>query len=255
MIEKTEAVVLRSVKYGDTSKIVTLYTRRFGKISVIAKGARSKKSAFGSALEPMSYIQAVFYRKESRDVQTLSHASHIDLFRAIAGDERKLIVGLCIIEFLHASIHDQEEQQEVFDLLYRTLKSLNDCEHGALAILVWFLVRLAANLGFALQATECGDCNTPFSEKTNAASVLFDARQGVFYCQSCARRHEGLDISAGLHRELLWLISAGIGSVPALRASTENLFRLLQLIYRHMKNHIAGMKTIRSLHLLEVTFS
>ena len=74
MIESTDAIVLRAIKYGDTSKIVTLYTRRFGKVAVIAKGARSAKSKFGSALEPMSLIQAVFYRKENREVQLLSQA-------------------------------------------------------------------------------------------------------------------------------------------------------------------------------------
>ena len=64
MIAKTEAVVLRSMKYRETSRIVSFYTKQFGKISGIVKGARSPKNAFGSALQPMSHVSLVLYKKD-----------------------------------------------------------------------------------------------------------------------------------------------------------------------------------------------
>ena len=63
MIVSTDAIVLRSMKYGETSKIVTLYSKKFGKIKVIAKGARSAKSKFGASLEPMMHSSVIFYKK------------------------------------------------------------------------------------------------------------------------------------------------------------------------------------------------
>ena len=61
MIVKTEAIVLRGRKQGDTSKLATLYTRDFGKIDVIAKGAREQKSKFGGALEMFARSTVVLY--------------------------------------------------------------------------------------------------------------------------------------------------------------------------------------------------
>ena len=62
--EKAGAVVLRTMKYRETSLIVTLYTDLFGKVSVVVKGARQPKGKYGTVLQPMAHIRAVIYRKE-----------------------------------------------------------------------------------------------------------------------------------------------------------------------------------------------
>jgi len=72
------------MKFRDTSKIVSLYTRRFGRVSVVAKGARDRKSRFGAALEPMSHVSAVFYKKERSDLHLLSQCDLLNGFRRIA---------------------------------------------------------------------------------------------------------------------------------------------------------------------------
>ena len=69
MIVKTDAIVLKSMRFRETSKIVTFYTRRYGKIAAVAKGARETKNKFGAALEPMTGVNLVFYKKEQRDLQ------------------------------------------------------------------------------------------------------------------------------------------------------------------------------------------
>lgn len=69
MIIRTDAVVLRGMDYGETSRILTLFTRRHGIIGAIAKGVRRPGSRFGSTLQPLSVIQAVYYYKAERDLQ------------------------------------------------------------------------------------------------------------------------------------------------------------------------------------------
>ena len=94
MLTKTEAVVLKAVKYRETSKIVTLYTKKFGKINAVAKGAMLTTSKFGASLEPMSYILAVLYKKETREVQFLSQADLIKPFLSLYSDYNKMILRL-----------------------------------------------------------------------------------------------------------------------------------------------------------------
>ena len=80
MLTKTEAIVIRSMKYGDSSKIVTFYTRQFGKLKGIAKAARRSNNKFGSSLEPLSHVMLVVYKKDHRDLHLISQCDSIQSF-------------------------------------------------------------------------------------------------------------------------------------------------------------------------------
>src|SRR5690554_5705058 len=109
MIHRTEAVVLRSMKYGETSRIVTLFTRDRGKITVLARGARLPKSRFGSTLGPMSFIQIVYYYKPTRSIQMLSESSYVQPFNGIGKRLDRITTGLRIIELVHALTQEEEQ--------------------------------------------------------------------------------------------------------------------------------------------------
>ena len=149
MIFRTEAVVLRSMEYGETSRIVTLFTRERGKISVLARGARLLKSRFGSTLQPMSYTQVVFYHKPTRTLQTLTESSHVQPFNGIGRDLEKISVGLRIVELVKALLEEEQEHQQVFGLLLEVLDRLDRAEAHAENLWPFFQLRLAMILGFA----------------------------------------------------------------------------------------------------------
>jgi DNA repair protein RecO (recombination protein O) len=72
MLVTTDAIVLRSRKQGDTSKICALYTKEYGLVDVIAKGAREMKSKFAGSLELFMHVTAVFYKKQGKELYLLS---------------------------------------------------------------------------------------------------------------------------------------------------------------------------------------
>lgn len=148
MIIRTEAVVLRRMDYGETSQIVTVFTREKGKIAVLAKGARLPKSRFGSSLQPMSYSQVVFYYKPTRQLQTLSESSHVYAFHGIGRQLEKLALGQRIMELVAALLQDEEQNPMVFNLLVQTLDALNQAEERVGNVLFYFQLRLASLLGF-----------------------------------------------------------------------------------------------------------
>lgn len=149
MIVKTEAIVLRSVNYGETSQIVTLYTRAMGTVAVIAKGARSQKSRFGSALQLMSHVQVVFYFKNSRNVHTLSESTHLTLFRKIYRELDRMAVGVQIIESVRVLMLHPEPDEFAFDLVLDVLTRLEEADDRWANLLPYFQLRLSATLGFA----------------------------------------------------------------------------------------------------------
>lgn len=148
-IIRTEAIVLRSINYGETSQIITLFTREKGKITVMAKGARRPKSSFGSTLQPMAYTQVVFYYKPTRDMQTLSESAHVEPFHALGRDLEKIGIGLRVVELVYALLEAEDAQPEVFALLLQVLRRLNETSSRIANVWPYFQLRLARALGVA----------------------------------------------------------------------------------------------------------
>jgi DNA repair protein RecO (recombination protein O) len=148
-IIRTEAVVLRSLDYGETSQIVTLFTKEKGKLGVMAKGARRPKSSFGATLQPMAYTQVVFYHKPTRTLQTLSESSHVESFHRLRGGLRPITVGLRIVELVDALMETEDAQPRVFALLVQAMRRLNRRQPRAHNLWPYVQLRLAQVLGVA----------------------------------------------------------------------------------------------------------
>ncbi|MBE2186895.1 MAG: DNA repair protein RecO [Rhodothermales bacterium] len=148
MILRTDAVVLRAMRYGETSRIVTLFTRDYGKIAVLARGARATKSRFGGAVQPLACIEAVLSTKETRTLQTLRETSYTRRFPTLAADLDRLSAGLRMAELVNALTEDEEATPALFDLLVATLDGLDAPGTHPANALLFFELRLAALLGF-----------------------------------------------------------------------------------------------------------
>jgi len=148
-IIRTNAVVLRSLDYGETSRIATLYTEERGRISVMAKGARASKSRFGSTLDPLSYIQAIVYFKPSRELQSLTDAGHVQAFPRIRESLSRIEIGLMALELTNALMHQDEPNPQIFELLVAVLSELDRPEARIENLGNFFKLRLASLMGYA----------------------------------------------------------------------------------------------------------
>jgi DNA repair protein RecO (recombination protein O) len=149
MIIRTDAVVLRALPYGETSRIVTMFTRDRGRVSVIAKGAHVPGSRFGASLQPASYCQTVFYHKPGRGLHTLSEASLIEPLHAIQRDLDRLTIALRVVELTNALTHEEEANPFLFNLIVQILHYLDSDVLSPHNLLPYFHLRMARALGFA----------------------------------------------------------------------------------------------------------
>lgn len=147
-ILRTNAVVLRTIDYGETSRIVTLFTQENGRMSVMAKGARTSKSRFGSTLEPLAHVQAMVFCKSGRDLQMLTETSHVHTWPGIRQSLDKLKLGYRLLELTNALMHQEESNPAVYSLLVAVLSALNAGEERTENLWPWFQLRLAGLLGF-----------------------------------------------------------------------------------------------------------
>ena len=98
MIINTSAVVLKSFPYSETSIIARCYTKDHGKVSLIVKGALRKKSPMPAYFQPMNYLDIVYYNRQTRNLQSISKASFVQIWSNISQDLKKIAYGLAIIE-------------------------------------------------------------------------------------------------------------------------------------------------------------
>jgi DNA repair protein RecO (recombination protein O) len=150
MIVKTDAIVLRGRKQGDTSKLATLYTRDFGKIDVIAKGAREQKSKFGGALEMFALSTVVLYKNNKPDtLSLLSNAETVEPNHGILRSLERIETATQIIELILRAMHDEEANSELFELLASTLHAIAKWDdQAARAVQFRFYLQFARQMGF-----------------------------------------------------------------------------------------------------------
>jgi len=149
MILETEAIVLRVRKYSDTSKIVVMFSKEFGKISILAKGAFSAKSKF-SGLEPLSYVSISFYKKSSSDLHLLKSIEIVKLFNKITKNYDTLVSGLVVAEMVNATQKENFENSELFLHFVFFLQLLNENAEFGFSLCINFLFYIAGNLGYLL---------------------------------------------------------------------------------------------------------
>ena len=150
MIIETQAIVLSAIKYGDSSRIVRLYTRDSGKTSVMAKGARSSKNKYGSALQPLSYINISYYKKSHSDLHLLGNTETAIPLRRIQESIDHMTAGLMMLESISQTAQENEANSKLFDILVIALVLLNENKPNPFSVFIAFQLHLIRELGFSI---------------------------------------------------------------------------------------------------------
>ena len=186
MIVKTEGVVLKSMRFRETSKIVTFYTRRYGELAAVAKGARETKSKFGAALEPMTAVNLVLYKKEQRDLQLVSQCDIRKQHKKIQSEMERMGVGLSIVELLNQLTQNEEENPALFSLLDETLDALESAPGNIVNFRHGFELRFCGVCGFAPVFDHCVSCEKSLDPDKAGIMTVFQLDKGGMLCESCA---------------------------------------------------------------------
>lgn len=145
------AIVLHSRRYADTSRIVILYTEELGKVSVVARGARTPKSTLGGALEPLTVVRTSIYHKRNRELHTLGSADALCVWKHLTGSLEHLEAGLALCKTIVRTQPTEVAEPRLFGLLYSTLKELEEAHpDAAYRIGLSARIRLASYMGFGL---------------------------------------------------------------------------------------------------------
>lgn len=181
----TPAVVLRTYRYSETSKVVRLATRELGVQSAIAKGALRPKSRFGAGLELLSEGMAQLYHRESRELQTLAAFDTERLRRELAVDLDRFAAATALAELM-VRMAPPAPLPAAYDALTTGLDDLVQADPTLVeAVGVRALWSLLGVLGFEPALKQCVRDGTVI--ELNGAAVLFSTAEGGVLCEACVR--------------------------------------------------------------------
>lgn len=242
----TQAILLRSHPYGETSRVLRFYSRDLGVVGVMARGIRTRGSKGGAAGGTFSSGVLTVYLKEGRGLQTLKDFSPRDTRTRLGGDLVRFSAASVLAELVlrHAG---EEGNPELYDLLERSLDVIGEAPAGRILPLLlalgWSLV---TTLGWAPLLGACVLCGRALEEEEMGR---FDFSQGGVRCADCAGEEGGPRIGPGA-REQLGMLLAG-------RAPDE--LRLpeahLSLFSDFVTYHVSGGRPLDSLRVLQGTIT
>lgn len=175
MTHKTKGIVLRSIKYGDTSLVVTIFTELFGVQTYIVNGVRSSKknAAKANQLQPSSILELVVYHNQNKQMQRIKEFSWAVLFNHLLTDVIKNSIAIFMAELLQKSLKQPEHNPDLFNFCESCFCRLDESDKTASAnFALYFSLQLAQNLGFKI------------TDNYSEQNTILDLEEGIFHkCQ------------------------------------------------------------------------
>lgn len=245
MTHKTKGIVLRTVKYGETSIITTIYTELFGIQSYIVKGVRQntkKPSSKAIYFQPAAILDMIVYHNELKNLNFIKEYQWGYLYQNILFDVIKNTVATYMTELVQHSLKQPEANPELFYMIEDTLKQLDKGTSALVAHLpLYFCLHLSGELGFRIQ----GEYNiqTPFLDLQEGQFVEKKPLHSFFVENHLASATSQL-LSVNFYNDLENL------------HLNKNLRRELILVYQnYLALHIEHFGEIKSLPILQEIFN
>ena len=175
---RDEVVILRTHKLGEADRIVTMLSRRHGKVRAVAKGVRRTSSRFGARLEPFMVADVQLY--QGRNLDIVQQAESLGSYGAdIAVDYDSYTAASAMVETADR-LNEAEATPQQYLLLVGGLRALSTAEHAPRSILDSYLLRAMALSGWAPALSACARCGAPGPHRS------FVAQLGGAICEDCA---------------------------------------------------------------------
>lgn len=241
-IIKTDAVVISKMDYSNTSKIAVLFTREFGKISVLVKGARSAKSKTGRIVDVLNYVQVILNKKETRELQYVNQVDLLNGHSRIKDDLIKLKYAVTGLELISTLIPESEHHPKLFKGLVKILSIINETNSHPGIPMLRFILFFLKEIGFELQLDNCYHCENELSVDD---FISFNFEKGAI-CKTCSNDHL---ISLTFSKELFNFFMCLRQKESKITVNEKEIDNAFNFIEKYLKFHIPEFKGLKSIHL------
>jgi DNA repair protein RecO (recombination protein O) len=241
MLNKTNGIVLHTIKYGETSVIARVYTELFGLQSYLVKGARNRKGGNKmSLLAPLTILEMEVYRKETAQLHHIREMRILYPFSTLPFNVLKSSIAMFINEVVFRSVREEEPNRPLYSFLESSIRWFDLVPDHYSDFHLWFMLHFCSYLGF-----------TPSNNYSNSRAI-FNLREGLF--QSTLPEHADYLLEP-LSSTLNQLSVSKLEDLATHQLSAQIRHALLPRLVDFYRFHIQGMKEINSLEVLREVFS
>jgi len=184
---KDRALVLHSIRWKESSKILTLYLRGRGILKVIARSVYRPNNPLSGRLEALNLLEVIIVQKPSRSLQILQEAELLNAFSRMRQDMARLPYALAVLEVIEQTIGEQHSDEIFFDFTLHILESIETARLPEI-LFIYYLLKLSSFLGFRPAFQVCQSCGKENFKET----VYFSVEKGTIFCPECSGDHSYL---------------------------------------------------------------
>lgn len=238
MIESTEAIVINNIKYGDTSLIITCYTKRCGIKSYMLKGVlKAKKSKLKAAyFQPLTQLYLTVNHNNKGRLNSIRDLEILNFYTSIHTNIKKQTISLFLSEMLYYSIREEEENQALYKYLEASLLWL-DTHNEVSNFHLLFLLNLTKYLGF-------------YPETHNHNYSYFDLLEGGFTNLNTGNTVKGDNLT-----QFKKLLGINFDVLHTIDFNATNRQAVLTILIHYFELHLEGFKQPKSLEVLKSVFN
>ena len=225
MIINTDAIVLKSFSYGETSLISRCFTKDRGKISFIIKGAKSKRNLISPYFQPLSFINIIYKENEKRELQIVSKVSFVQIWTQIPVSLKKMSLSQSILEISDFTLEKNDPYPSLFNILIKTFQIFEsgDIDEN---ILFWnYECKILTEMGFMINIDDNSDSEL-ISLKTNDKII----------------------------NTIQQLISGNISDIDLDIISLDNKKKISKFLYRKLCFYFEGFERLKSFKVIKDIF-
>jgi len=241
MIVKTEALVLKSFDFRETSRIATFFTRDFGKVKGVLKGIRKDPRKFASNVEKFSLNDIVYYQYHNSDIHLVSHCDMKDFYTGLRQDLERMTAASYAAELIDTLMQPEEQNLEIYNLMQAFLKALQTTADVG-KLVQTFQIKILSLSGFQPHLETCVRCS-----QSVAQSPRFSLALGGLLCGVCKdATGEATPISLGAVASILhiqknnWDASLRLGMAPFIKKELK--YVLNHFLVFHLERHLRSTR-------------
>lgn len=240
MLHKTAGLVVRTVKYSDTSLIANIFTRELGMQQYMLKGVRLPKNRKnGNLIQPMQFLQMDVYKKENRNLQSIKEFRPSLVYQRLPFDVRRSAIGIFMLETIYNAVREEEENKPLFDFFHSWFSQLDNMETISPLFHMKYLLELSSHLGFYP------------SENYGEDSTVFDLQSGRFVGADEASSNTLNEMESAHFFRVLATSEEELDTVELNRTDRANL---LTAIISYYKFHVLDFRSFRTPSIYKEVF-
>lgn len=235
MLEKSEAIVLHTLKYGETKIIVDMFTRKWGRLAFIIPLPKTSKSRIKKQyFQPVTLLEIECEVRPRISLQKLSDARLLTPFVSIPLSPEKLAISMFVAEFLYYSLRSEQCNEPLFDYISGSVQWLDAAVDGFANFHLTFLMHLSRFLGFYPNLED--------------GEMYFDLREGRF----CAHVPTHRDfLMPGEARLIHLMMRMDYPTMHLYRLSRQDRHRIMEVLLHYYKLHLPDFPEMKSLAVLQ----